>query len=350
MTKLTNSELKEIKELIDRAKNILIVSHFNPDGDSIGASLALMHFFAGIGKKSEILIPNTFPDFLSFLPGTEKIIVYEFHPAKARKIIKTADLIFCLDFNALSRVKDFEPDLRKAVAPRILIDHHPNPENSFKHKISRINVSSTSELVYELIQGLEEESRIDKDTATCIFTGIMTDTGSFSYSCNYPSTFRIVALLLEKGIDAELIHQRVYDTFSEDRLRLLGYCLSEKLVVLKEFRTAYIALSNHELQSFNFKPGDTEGIVNYALSIEGIIFAILFSEKDHMIRISFRSKGDFRVNDFAHKHYGGGGHKNAAGADSFKPLDETLNDFISKLHEYREQLHFIADSLPNQMR
>ncbi|MDP2422845.1 MAG: bifunctional oligoribonuclease/PAP phosphatase NrnA [Bacteroidales bacterium] len=340
---MTNSYLQKLNEVISGSNQILIITHFNPDGDAIGSTLALHHYLAARGKKTAMLVPNAFPEFLSFLHGSERIVIFDEHPLKAKKLVETADLVFCVDLSALNRLKEIAQLLQNSAAPRILVDHHPDPEDDFTYKISRIEVSSTSELIYELIIDLGDEKMIDKKMAECLFVGIMTDTGSFSFSCNYPSTFRIVSNLLETGINAELIHQKVYDTFSEDRLRLLGFCLSEKLVVLKDYGTAYIALSRHDLEYFNFKPGDTEGVVNYALSIKGIVFAALFTEKDDIVRISFRSKGDFSVNDFARTHFNGGGHKNAAGADSYKSLDETLSNFITILYDHKEQLQLLSE-------
>lgn len=327
-----------VAEKIEQARSILITSHFNPDGDAIGSSLALFHYLSAIGKRLKIIIPNRFPDYLSWMKDADKIIFYEDQTTKAKKIIDTADLIFCLDYNALSRTKDAEQALRKSDAYKILIDHHPQPETDFDHLITRIDVSSTAELVYDTIVALGHVNLINKDIAEGLFVGIMTDTGSFSFSCNYPSTFRIIAGLIEKGIDVEYLHQRVYDTYSENRMRLLGYCLSEKLVVLKEFATAYISLSKYELDHFQFQPGDTEGIVNYALSIKDIVFAVLFTEKEDVVRVSLRSKGDFSVNHFARTFFDGGGHKNAAGADSHRSLDETITYFVSILNNLKDDL------------
>jgi bifunctional oligoribonuclease and PAP phosphatase NrnA len=327
-----------LSEKINNAQSILITSHFNPDGDAIGSCLGLYNYLAAIGKKSKVIIPNAFPEFLGWMKGADRIIIYEDSPGKANKIIESADLIFSLDYNSFSRTKHFEQQLRDSSAYKVLIDHHLQPDNGFDQVISRIEVSSTAELVYETIISMGDEKNISKEVADCLYVGIMTDTGSFSFSCNYQSTFRITASLIEKGIDAELIHQLVYDTFSEQRMRLLGYCLSEKLVVLKDYATAYIALARHELEHYQFQPGDTEGIVNYALSIKDISFAVLFTEREDVVRASFRSKGDFSVNDFARTHFKGGGHKNAAGADSDKSLDETITYFVGLLQDYKEDL------------
>lgn len=339
-----NPEL--LLEKLSTAQSILITTHHNPDGDAIGSMLALYHYLAAKGHKSKMLVPNTIPDYLLWMPACEKIIVFKDQGSKAIKAIESADLIFGLDYNAFSRTKQLEKYLKESKAFKVLIDHHLQPENGFDHLITRVNVSSTAELVYEIILALGGIDEITREVADCLFVGIMTDTGSFSFSCNYPSTFRITAGLLEKGTNAEYIHQLVYDTYSEQRMRLLGYCLSEKLVVLKDFATAYISLSRHELERFNFQPGDTEGIVNYALSIKKIVFAVLFTEKEEAVRVSFRSKGDFSVNSFARRHFNGGGHKNAAGADSYRSLDETITYFVGLLQDYKDELQSIITSNP----
>lgn len=331
-----NPELLQTK--LTKAQNILITSHHNPDGDAIGSMLALSNFLSATGRKAKMLVPNTIPDYLLWMPTCEKIIISEEHGQKAIKAIESADLIFCLDYNSFSRTKQLEMPLRQSQAYKILIDHHLQPEATFDHMITRVDVSSTAELVYETIKALGGEKNITREVADCLFVGIMTDTGSFSFSCNYPSTFQITANLLQKGTDAEKVHQLIYDTYSEHRMRLLGYCLSEKLVVLKDYATAYISLSRHELERFHFQPGDTEGVVNYALSIKDIVFAVLFTEKDEAIRASFRSKGDFSVNAFARTHFDGGGHKNAAGADSYRSLDETITYFVGLLQDYKDEL------------
>lgn len=329
---LINSKIKE-------ADSILITSHFNPDGDAIGSCMAMHHYLAALGKKSRVLIPNSIPEFLMWMKDAGKIIIYEKHPTKSEKLIEQADLIFCMDYNGFSRTRYFEQQLLKSKAYKILIDHHLQPATTFDHLVTKVDVSSTAELVYETIAASGHEDLINKAIAACLFVGIMTDTGSFSYSSNYPSTYRIVAKLIETGIDTGKIHQDVYDTYTEQRLRLLGFCLSEKLVVLKEFGTAYLSLSRHELEHFDFQPGDTEGIVNYALSVKNVVFAAFFTEKEDIVRLSFRSKGNFSVNDFARKHFKGGGHKNAAGADSEKSLDETIMDFITLLQHYKDELN-----------
>jgi len=283
------------------------------------------------------MVPNDYPGFLKWMPGTDRVMIFRNNEEKARQAIMSADLIFCLDYSALNRTEKMEDDLRKAPGKKILIDHHLEPVVSdFDYYYSIVKTSSTSELVYRFIEACSWGHLLDQEVATGLFVGIMTDTGSFSFSCNYPETFKITAELIQAGIDAEHIHRLVYDTYSENRLRLLGFCLSEKLTLLPDLHTAYIALSKAELDRFRHQVGDTEGIVNYALSIEGITIAVLMTERKDRIRISFRSKGDFSVNRVAREHFSGGGHRNAAGGDSFASLEETIIRLKEVLAQYKE--------------
>lgn len=327
------------KSLISRSKKVLVTTHYNPDGDAVGASLALYHFLVKFGHQVDLIIPNDLPSFLKWVPGSAKLLIYNNNPETCNEIIHNAEVIFCLDFNALSRVRYYSDELSKATGFKVLIDHHLQPSDEFDLSLSEIKVSSTSELVYQLVAELSYEHLIDKPIAECLVVGIMTDTGSFSYSCDTPETFRIMASLIEKGAGIERIHRLVYDTYSESRMRLLGHCLSRRLKVIHELNTAYIWLSKDDLTEFNYQPGDTEGVVNYALSIENVSLAALFTERDDRIRISLRSKGNFSVNEFARLHFNGGGHRNAAGADSFVSLKETLDLFENIIAGYREQLN-----------
>lgn len=285
------------------------------------------------------MVPNEYPAFLKWMPGNNDVVIYKRDEGAADSILYSADLIFCLDYNALSRTGSMEEGLRKAKARKILIDHHLEPVlDEFDHYYSLVQTSSTSELVYRFIEGCSWLDQIDEDVATGLYVGIMTDTGSFSFNCNYPATFQITASLMTTGIDAEHIHRMVYDTYSEDRLRLLGYCLSEKLTILPEFSTAYIALSKDELNRFHHQVGDTEGIVNYALSIKNIKLAVFLTERKDRIRLSFRSKGDLSVNRIAREHFNGGGHRNAAGGDSFVTLEETISKLREVLVQYQDDI------------
>lgn len=326
---------QEIIELLNKgSRRIVITSHKNPDGDAIGSSLALFGFLKNLGHQVDMMVPNHYPAFLSWIPNANLINIYQDAKSNCNQLLEQAEIIFCLDYNAIHRSGMMSDQLLKSQGIKVLIDHHPAPAQDFNILYSTTNVSSTCELIYNLIESFDN-SRISKEVAIPIFVGIMTDTGSFSFSCDNPRTFLIVSKLIEAGINVKEINQQVYDTNSENKMRLLGFCLSERLKVLKEFNTAYIYLSKEDLNKFNHQIGDTEGIVNYALAIQDIQVAALFSEKEDLIRISFRSKGSFDVNQLACNHFDGGGHKNAAGGNSQKTMQDTLKDFESIISELK---------------
>jgi len=335
---LNTFDYSDLSALISGAKKILLTSHSNPDGDAIGSCLALYHFFKQKKHNVNIVIPNDFPEFLAWMPGQEKILIYEKNKKKCDDLFASADVIFSLDYNAPSRIHDASEQLIKSKAKKVLIDHHIEPETSaFDLNYSTTETSSTSELVYDYMYQADA-ALINKPIAECIYAGIMTDTGSFSYACNFEKTFKIVADLYKLGIDGVKINRLVYSTFSENRLRLLGFALSEKLTVLENFATAYIALTKNELDRYDYQVGDTEGLVNYALSIKGIKLAALFSERHNKIRISFRSTGKFSVRELSKKHFEGGGHLNAAGGDSFVSMDKTILKFHRLLSQYKDEI------------
>ncbi len=318
----------------------MITSHVNPDGDAVGSSLGLFWFLKRLGHHVHIVIPNSFPSFLTWMPGCDQILHHKEQILQAKEHIASAEIIFCLDFNALNRLDNLEEAVRNAKGIKVLIDHHAKPAQEFDHMISVVETSSTSELVYDFISSFNEPGLLDRSIAECIFAGIMTDTGSFSYSCTYESTFSIVARLIALGIDVEHIHRLVYDTYTESRMRLLGYALSDKLKVLNQYHTAYISLTKQELRRFRHRIGDTEGIVNYALSIKGINLAILLIEREKYIRLSFRSKGDFSVNELARRYFSGGGHRNAAGGNSYDGMEKTLQQINDLLPSLKDQLNY----------
>lgn len=331
-------DFSTVKHLFTTRKKILITSHSNPDGDAVGSALALYHFFKNMDQDVFVMVPNGYPDFLSWMPGQENILKYNESKSECDELMKNSDILFSLDYNAPSRIQDASESFSASNAIKILIDHHIDPEKSaFTYIFSTTQVSSTSELLYQFMVALGNEY-IDKAVAENIYVGIMTDTGSFSYNCRFQSTFLIVAKLIGHGIDPNRINRLVYSNNSESRLRLLGFALNEKLVVLPDYHTAYISLTKDELQTHDYKSGDTEGLVNYALGIKDVNFAVLFTERDNSIRISFRSAGNFSVNDFARKHYQGGGHKNAAGGDSFLPMEPTILEFNRLLEDYADIL------------
>ncbi|MFN8164913.1 MAG: bifunctional oligoribonuclease/PAP phosphatase NrnA [Bacteroidia bacterium] len=337
--KFPAEEIKTLAEITRSARQISIITHHRPDGDAMGSSLGLWNYFRRKNIKSVVVTPSDYPDFLNWLPGNNEVISYEKDGAAAVEQLRNSDLIFCLDFNWLSRTEELEHVIRNSAADKVLIDHHLDPEPAFRFIFSDTEACSTSELIYRFIDANADTSVIDKDIAECLYCGIMTDTNSFRYSSMKASVHRIVASLMDAGAENYKIHERVYDTNSENRLRLIGYSLKEKLTVLPEFKTAFLSLSESELQMFNFRSGDTEGLVNYALSIDGIRLAAFFSERDGMIKISFRSKGDFSVKELSHRFFEGGGHKNAAGGKSTLPLHDTVQRFIAILPYYKESLH-----------
>jgi phosphoesterase RecJ-like protein len=335
---LENTDFAKVSELLSVPRKILITAHTNPDGDAIGASLALYGYFRLKGHAVKVMVPDEYPAFLAWMKYHEEILVFDREPDECLQAIAEAEVLFSVDYNNLDRLRGAAEASKASKAVKVLLDHHKLPAPHFDFLISVIAVSSTAELAYEFIAASGDTELITREIAECIYAGITTDTGSYSYSCNYVRTYEIVADLFRKGIDGEHIHRLVYDTYSESRLRLLGYALSQKLVVLPEFSTAFISLTKEELDKFNYEIGDTEGVVNYALSIDGINLAALFSERDNVIRASFRSKGSFKVDVLAREHFDGGGHKNAAGAYSYVSMDETINKFRALLPQYREQL------------
>ena len=328
-----------IHSLLNSPKNIVIVGHKNPDGDAIGSCLGLYYFLKGRGHQPQVIMPNDFPTFLKWLPGCDQILTYEKNPKEVRGSIKSADIIFTLDFNALNRTGDLCEILEKVPDPFVMIDHHQQPDDYAIAMYSDVTMCSTAQMVYHFIESLDGTSEISAEIATNLYVGIMTDTGSFRFPATTATTHRVIAHLIDSGAKNSEIHQNVYDTNRPSRLKLLGAALNN-LQILPKYRTAYISISQNELDTYNFKKGDTEGFVNYALSVENIIFAIIFIEnkKENITKISFRSKGDFSVNQFAREHYNGGGHTNAAGGRSLQLLDTTINEFISILPRYKNAL------------
>ncbi len=319
--------MDKIREVLKNANSIVITTHKSPDGDAIGSSLALYHFLKKEGKEVTVVVPDSFPIFLNWMVGCDSIVRYDAQTAKADNLIGQADIIFSLDYNSLTRISDLRNPLEKSNAVKIVIDHHQDPKDFADHYFVDTNSCSTCQLVYEFIENLDGLDKLDKEIGECIYCGIMTDTGSFKFPSTTSKTHQIIAHLIDLGVENSKVHQEVYDNSSEDRLRLLGYALTEKMVVLREYNAAYISLSLDELKRFSFKKGDTEGLVNYPLSIDGIRFAALITEKDDMISLSLRSKNDFYVNKIANEHFNGGGHVYAAGG----MLETSLEEAISKV-------------------
>jgi phosphoesterase RecJ-like protein len=337
---MTKDDIKNIKLLLDSPKQIVIVPHKNPDGDAIGSTLGLYHYLLKHNQNAIVIAPNDYPDFLKWMPEESKILKYDSQKEQSDVLIKDADIIFTLDFNALNRAGDMEDALSKSDAVKIMIDHHQQPDTYATFMYSDVNMSSTCEMVYHFIDMLGDKNQIDSNISSCLYAGIMTDTGSFRFPSTTSKTHLVVADLIEKGAKHSDIHNQIFDTNSYERMQLLG-CALTNLKVLPEYRTAYITLSQDELNQFHFKKGDTEGFVNYALSLNNIIFAAIFIEdsQNNIIKISLRSKGNFSVNEFSRAHFEGGGHTNAAGGKSDLDLKTTIENFISILPSYKNALN-----------
>lgn len=320
-------------------KKIVITTHHKPDADALGSSLALYWYLKKKGHIPVVISPTDYPEFLHWMSGQDEVIIFnEGKEKESEELIEKADIIFCLDFSALHRINEVGDLVRKAKAVKVLVDHHLEKEAFADLEFCDTSAAATAELIYEIMEALGEEAYIDECIGACLYAGIMTDTGSFKYASTSPKTHRICARLMEKGVDTASVHRFIFDTNSENRLKFLGYTLSEKLKVLQEYRTAYIALTKEDLKRFNSRTGDTEGLVNYALSMKGIVFAAIIIDRKETVKLSFRSVGDFSVNEFAARHFEGGGHKNAAGGKSDLGLQTTIEKFIALLPEYREQI------------
>ncbi len=337
---MDTQEISELKELLSTPKNIVITTHKNPDGDAIGSSLALYHYLCSLGHTATVITPNEYPNFLKWIPGQDTIIKFDSDTKVAMSMISEADLIFTLDFNHLSRSGDIEAILAKSETTFIMIDHHQQPDTYATYTYSDVGMSSTCQMIYHFIEKLEDLDKITKDIATCIYVGIMTDTGSFKFRSTTSTTHRVIANLIDIGVDNTCIQETVYDNNTYSRLQLKGVAL-RNLRVLPAYKTAYISLSQKELDEHHFKKGDTEGFVNMGLSIEGVVFAAIFIEnrKEGIVKISFRSTGDFSVNEFSRNHFEGGGHHNAAGGKSNLSLSDTVEKFISILPSYKNLLN-----------
>jgi phosphoesterase RecJ-like protein len=337
---MNSTEIRELKSLLLQPKKIVIIPHKNPDGDAIGSTLALCNYLNSKQHDSVVIAPNDYPDFLKWVPGQEHVIIFEQQTELAKKKIEEAELIFTLDFNHFSRTGDaMETVLNDIKTTYVMIDHHQQPDNYAKFTYSDSNCSSTCEMVYHFLEMLDDTKSITPEIASGLYLGIMTDTGSFRFPSTTSTTHRVIADLMDKGAKNTIIHQDTFDNGSYSRMQLLGVALSN-MKVLPEFQTAYITLSQKELDQHGFKKGDTEGFVNYSLGVKGIIFAVIFIENkaDNIVKISFRSKGDFDVNQFARKHFEGGGHINAAGGKSDLSLEETSKRFEALLKEYSKEL------------
>jgi bifunctional oligoribonuclease and PAP phosphatase NrnA len=333
------THLHEFSEFLRTPRRIVIITHHKPDADALGSSLGLCAYLKKTSHSPVVVTPSDYPAFLHWMPGNNEVIIHdEKTDARICRLVEEAEMIFCLDFSALSRINHLGEVIRHAKAKKVLIDHHLEPEHFADFEQWNVQSASTAGLVYELIIALGHREWIDAEIANCLYAGLMTDTGGFRHSNTRHEEFTIAADLVAHGANPTKVAKLIYDTNTLERLRLTGYVLQEKLTVLPEYRTAYIVLTQEELKKFGSQTGDTEGFVNYGLSIQGIRLAVMIHERKDEIKLSFRSLGDFSVNEMARKHFNGGGHKNAAGGLSKTSLTETINHFLTILPDYREQL------------
>ncbi len=330
---------KELQKELETPRKIVITTHYHPDADALGSSLGLYQFLKKQGHDVKVITPTDYPEFLKWMPCEKDVLIYTEQQKKNDDLINDAEFIFCLDFSGKNRIGDeMEKIVFSSSSKKVLIDHHLDAERFAEYELWVDTASSTCELVYDFIKMFNKPDGIDIPTGECIYAGMMTDTGSFRYPSTSKHVHLIVADLMDIGITHSKIHQLVYDNNTVSRLRLLGYALSEKMTILEEYHTAFIALSLEEQKRFEAKAGDTEGVVNYALSVKGIVFAALIKEGEDTVKLSFRSKGEFPANRFSKENFNGGGHKNAAGGRSDLPFEETINKFKEVLKSFKPQL------------
>ncbi len=335
------NNIVELKPLLLAANKpkIVITTHHKPDADALGSSLGLYQFLLQLNIEAQVITPTDYGDFLKWLPGEETVINFEEKPVIAKQIVEEADFVFCLDFNALKRINELGEIVANARAKKVMIDHHLQPESFDSYRLWTSNASSTCELIYWFIKILSFEHLINKDIASCLYAGIMTDTASFKHSSTTSNTHRVAAELLDKGAESNIIFEKIYDNYSENRTRFIGYCLSEKLQIFPEYKTALICVTADELKKYHIIVGDSEGLVNYGLSIKGIKFSVLIVDRTVARKMSFRAKGNFPANEFARKYFNGGGHFSAAGGESKAPLEEVEQTFKEALKDYKEYLN-----------
>lgn len=324
----------EALPLLEAPKKIFITTHHKPDGDAMGSMMALTLFLQKSGHEVFPVSPSEIPDFLMWLPALDQVLNHEAEPKKVEQVLQACDLIFCLDFNDFSRVKGMQPLLAAATQTKILIDHHLFPKPDFAYGVSDTTKSSTCEMVYDFINLSGGNELIDEQIGACIYVGAMTDTGSFRFPACTASVHEMIADLMRKGLKHSVIHEEVYDAWQESRMRFLGFVLLERMEIFPEYQSGLITLSQEDLQRFDVRTGDTEGIVNYPMSIAGIRFSTLIIERKDGIKLSFRSKGSFDVNAFARAHFSGGGHFNASGGQSSQSFSETILRFKQILSEF----------------
>ena len=332
--------LNEFRNLLTEPKKCVIVMHPRPDADALGSSLGLAGYLKKKGHSTTVISPTEYPEFLKWMKGNEEVVVYsDGQESLINQAVSKADLIFCLDFSTLARIDGLGVEISKAEGIKVLIDHHLEPEDFADYEFWSVDAAATAELVFDLIKDLGDVSLIDQSIAENLYAGIMTDTGSFRHPSTTAKVFDTSANLVRLGADVNKVSRMIYDANTLSRLQLIGYALSERLKVLPEYKTAYFALSLDDLRKYDYKTGDSEGLVNYALSIKGVVMAVTIIESEDGVKMSFRSEGDFSVNELARKYFNGGGHKNAAGGRTGDSFSETVKKFESLLSDYKTQLN-----------
>lgn len=336
---IEQANIDHFNKWLERAEKMVIVTHISPDGDAIGSSLGLWHFLTGLGKSVHVIVPNAFPDFLKWMPGSKEILQYDRYRDFANQLIAGADVICCLDFNDIRRIDAMADAVLASPGRKILVDHHLNPGQFAAITISHPHIASTSELVFRLICRLGYFSDITKEGAECIYTGMMTDTGGFTFNSNNREIYFIISELLSKGIDKDAIYRKVFNTYSESRLRLMGHVLTT-MKVYPECRTALITLTKKEQRCFDYVRGDSEGFVNIPLSIKNVVFSAFLREDTErpMIKVSLRSVGNFPCNRLAAEFFDGGGHLNASGGEFYGTMEQAIKRFEEALAEYKPVL------------
>jgi len=335
---ISEDSIQKAKKLIDKYNNIIIVTHQSPDGDALGSSLALYHFLSEFGKQANVVVPNEFPDYFQWMPAVDQIVIADKSFDMATELFEAAELIFFLDFNTLKRIERLETLVLESKAKKILIDHHLDPDVPCDVSISHPNISSTSELIFRFICRMGFFEYIDKSCAECIYTGMMMDTGAFTFNSNSPAIYYIISELLHLGVDKDAIYAKVHYNNSFRRIRMQGYILYNKLKVFRDYNTSLITLSYDEHLRFRSQKGDTEGIVNIPLAINRVVFSVFIREEKDVVRISLRSKGNFPANQFAKEIFGGGGHLNASGGEFYGKLEDAIRIFEDALPRYKHLL------------
>lgn len=331
--------IHKVKREIDDAEKIVMVTHYGPDGDAMGSSLGMWHFLMALEKEPKVIVPTPPPDFLMWMPGADQALIYVFQKEEADRLIAEADLIIALDFNTPNRLVMMADAVVASPARKVMIDHHLNPDKDFADVIiSYPQISSTSELVFRLICRMGHFSDINLGCAESIYTGMMTDTGGFTFNSNHEEIYSIIYELIKIGVDKDIIYRRVYDTFSEHRMRLQGYCIYKKMKVYPEYQASLITLTREEMEEFQYVNGDAEGFVNIPLSIKDVIFSVFMREDPDKIKVSLRSQGTFPANKFAEEIFNGGGHLNASGGESYTTMEEAVKIFEEALPKFKEFL------------